>query len=390
MKVLFLTTVLPSHKLHGSEIASQNFIDGLKQTQKCDITVVGYSRKEDGELQHQPEEILVQQQYIETKKSGLYPMFWFALSLLKNIPYSSAKYISNKYIHTLKSLLAKHKYEVVIIDHAQLAWLRKFIKHPCKTVFIAHNIEHEIYQQHLQRSQRAIAKFVYGREATLIERMERDLARAVDVVWTLTQHDADYFSKFKQPAQVEVFNLPATSASFQHQVLDKQFDIGIIGSWTWKPNEEGLHWFLQEIYPHLPQTLSIHIAGRGADWLTDRYSNITYRGFVPDAQRFMAEARAVAIPILSGGGIQIKTLDAIASGSAIVATPMALRGISHPPKTVQIAQHPQEFAKCLEMTVTTSSTGLEAQRAIDDASAWYQDRREQFLAEISAQLESTH
>jgi hypothetical protein len=49
----------------------------------------------------------------------------------------------------------------------------------------------------------------------------------------------------------------------------------------------------------------------------------------------MAQAKVVAIPTLSGGGIQIKTLDAIASGSAIVATPVALRGISDPPATVQ-------------------------------------------------------
>jgi hypothetical protein len=60
----------------------------------------------------------------------------------------------------------------------------------------------------------------------------------------------------------------------------------MVGGWIWKPNADGLHWFFEQVYPHLPATISIQVAGRGADWLRDRYPNVTYWGFVEDARTF--------------------------------------------------------------------------------------------------------
>jgi hypothetical protein len=92
----------------------------------------------------------------------------------------------------------------------------------------------------------------------------------------------------------------------------------------------------------------------------------------------MAQAKVVAIPILSGGGIQIKTLDAIASGSAIVATPVGMRGISYPPKTVQVAQQPEDFANLLVAAIASGSSQL----AFDDSLTWYRARRDKFVADV--------
>jgi hypothetical protein len=92
----------------------------------------------------------------------------------------------------------------------------------------------------------------------------------------------------------------------------------------------------------------------------------------------MAQARVLAIPTLSGGGIEIKTLDAIASGSQIVAMPTAIRGISKPPPTVQIAQNHQQFADLLVQGVNSHSDA----NSFDLVRYWYRLRREKFLAEI--------
>jgi hypothetical protein len=170
-------------------------------------------------------------------------------------------------------------------------------------------------------------------------------------------HDAKYFSSLENVGKVRVFGIPPGLDKLQPIAsVSKQCDIGILGSWSWRANEEGLQWFLQSVYPHLPSSLLIHIAGKGGDWLVEKYPNIHYRGYVPDAQEFMAQARVMAIPILSGSGIQIKTLDAIASGSSIVATPIALRGISDPPSTVKIAENSEDFANLLVSAVNFPAT----------------------------------
>jgi hypothetical protein len=379
MKALFITTILPRKKRMGSEVASQCFIDALRQS-SCDVSVVGYMRKDDL-FETNQQEVLVGKRYIETKRAKFYPILWLILSLLKGLPYSGAKYYSNSYLIKVRKMLDIGKYDILIIDHPQLGWIEHLLKNKDKKrlIVIAHNIEHEIYLDSFKNASSFISRWIYRREACLIKEMEDKLATTAKQVWALTQHDAKYFSNLEGASTVKVFDLPPGLAKLQEKPINKEFDIGIIGSWAWKANEEGLRWFLESVYPHLPAHLSIHVAGKGADWLTEKSPNIHYRGFVPDAQEFMAQAKVVAIPTLSGGGIQIKTLDAIASGSLIVATPVAVRGISNPPKTVQVAEQPEDFAKLIVSAIASPVIP----QAFNEASNWYQARRDKFITDVA-------
>ncbi|RUT05571.1 glycosyl transferase [Dulcicalothrix desertica PCC 7102] len=376
MSILFLTTIIPRQQKMGSEVASQCFIDALKQ-KGHEVTVVGYMRQDDV-FEPNSQEIVISKRYIETKKAKLYPIFWFIISLFKGIPYSAAKYYSSAYVKTIKSLVSSNQYDAIIIEHSQLGWLAPFIKNKDKLIFIAHNIEHEIYHYHFQKSSNLISKLIYKREARLIKRIEDKLVTGVRQVWALTEHDAKYFRGVKGAMGVKVFPLSPGSGKLPDKPINKKFDIGLIGSWLWKPNQEALHWFLQNVYPQLPNNLSIHVAGKGADWLIKEYPNIHYRGIVPNAQEFMAQAKVVAVPTLSGGGIQIKTLDAIASGSLLVATPVAMRGIPQPPLTVKVAKTSEEFTKLLVKATASSHH----QETFHNAKNWYCLRRNKFFNEI--------
>jgi polysaccharide biosynthesis protein PslH len=380
MKVLFLTTILLSKNCNGGEVASQWFIDAIKHLGH-QVTVVGYLRKGDI-FKHNPQEVLVvDERYTETRKSKFHAMLWMGYSFLKNLPYSSAKYYSAAYIDLVKKLLNKEDYDHIIIDHAQIGWIEKFIKDKSKLVTIAHNIEHEIYEDNVKKANNLISKFIYQREANLI-RVQEESFSEIQQVWTLTEHDKKYFSQFDSASRTKTFGIVPNAINLKGADVNKSCDIGLLGSWSWQANIEALEWFIEVVYPHLPTNLSIHIAGKGADWLDGKYPNIIYCGVVPDAQEFMAHSRVVAIPTLSGGGIQIKTLDAITSGSLIVATTVALRGISHPPSTVKIADNPEEFASSLVSALALSST----QKSFDEAKNWYQQRRDKFHNDLANAL----
>ena len=384
--VLFLTTVLPRQQRMGSEVASQCFIDALEAI-GCQVTVVGYMRKDDP-FETRPQERVVGKRYIETKKSKFNTLIWLALSFLMGLPYSAAKYYSSAYRNALWDCLDTASFDFIIIDHPQLAWLHRFTQKAIPTlkyplVAIAHNIEHEIYQSHADSAQTFLTRWIYQREARQIKALEDELATQTDQVWALTGHDASYFNALNSSTHATAFALPpGMTTALPLETPDKVFDVGLIGSWAWKPNEEGLRWFLQAVYPLLSDHLNIQVAGRGVDWLTGQYPNIQYVGFVPNAQRFMAQARVVAIPTLSGGGIQIKTLDAIASGSKVVATPVALRGISDPPSTLEVAKTPSEFATQLTLSVESASKDKNS----SEASTWLTNRQAKFMAEISNAL----
>jgi polysaccharide biosynthesis protein PslH len=382
VKVLFLTTVLPARQLHGSEIASQNIIEAL-QANGCDVTVMGYGRQEDGECRAAPHEIMVADRAVETKRAKFKAIGWYGLSMAKNLPYSAAKYITQTYIQQVKAQLQQHHYDAIVLDHAQLAWLLQYVDRQIPVICIAHNLEHDMYFQHWRNATNRLAKWVYRREASLVQKLENQLAITANQIWTFTEFDADYFRKIAGAGHVQPLRLPSGFVPPERNPgMPKQFDIGIIGSWSWKPNVEGLEWFLQEVYPHLPRHCTIHVAGRGVDWLTGKYPNITYRGFVKSAQAFMDEAKVMAIPTLSGGGIQIKTLDAIASGAMIVATSVAMRGIEQPPTTVAIADTGVAFAQQLVKTIAAVDHPAVMQQTAQIAKDWHHDRARQFVQEV--------
>ena len=391
MQILFLTTILPRQQRMGSEVASQCLIEALRQDGHQVLTV-GYMRQDDP-FALEPTEVLVGQRYIETKRAKWYPLLWICLSFIRHLPYSGVKYYSQTYIDRLKFLLNQSSFDLVIIDHPQLAWLQPLLPVDQKLVMIAHNVEHDIYRHHAATGN-PLMRWIYRREAHLIQQLEDHLATVADQIWALSEQDAKYFAQFGMAKTVTLARL----SPIQLEPQPKLCDIGLIGSWAWKPNEEGLRWFLERVSPYLPG-LSIQVAGRGADWLTEQYPEIQYRGFVPDARVFMAQAKVVAIPTLSGSGIQIKTLDAIASGSRIVATPIALRGLTNLPSTVRVTDQPRQFAEELLSALQTAPVGAvgavssrvtpEPQSSdLDAAMRWCRDRQTRFLSEISENLQS--
>ncbi|MEL6166737.1 MAG: glycosyltransferase family 4 protein, partial [Cyanobacteria bacterium J06628_3] len=267
------------------------------------------------------------------------------------------------------------------IDHAQLGWLLPLVAQKSKVIFIAHNLEHQLYEEQLKSAQKYVSKYIYKREARLIKKMEDNLAASSQQVWTLTSHDSNYF--YAHNLCSKVFHLPSIRTVPPKNSAIKHCDIGIIGSWTWKANKYGLEWFFQTVYPHLPKNISIHVAGSGAGWLMERYPNVKYCGFVPDAQTFMSLARVIAIPSISGGGIQIKTLDAITSGSQIVATTVAMRGILDYPSAIEIADEPECFARSLIQFLALDDVQTERTKLLDNRLTWSVLRRENFYRSVN-------
>jgi len=377
MNALFLTTILPSKKQIGSEVASQWLIEGLRAN-NVEVDVVGYVRPDD---RNPPAsgEIAVQPRYIESRNAKLYPLLWLLQSLASRTAYTAAKYRSAQYRSVVNILTTWFKYDMVIIDHPQMGWVaQSVVNRSGSLVFVAHNIEHEMYWQLAKARRSLVMNALLRRESKLLKRMEYGLASAASEVWTLTAHDAAHFEGAVPAAHVREMPIPASSRARLVSGIVKRLDVALIGSWGWTANREALDWFMKEVCPLVPADLTIQIGGKGGEYASNRYPNVEYVGFVPDAVAFLQSAKVIAIPTLSGGGIQIKTLDAIASGSRVVATACAMRGIGDPPDSVAIASDAESFAAQLTRAARAEWSREQAERAV----AWSDDRGRRFLREM--------
>jgi hypothetical protein len=274
--------------------------------------------------------------------------------------------------------LAASRPDLVVIDHAQMGWLLPFDGAAPPVALLAHNVEHELYGEAGTRGSGAMG-WLNRREARLMKSFESRLAGGVDRVWTLTESDAATLERLGAGA-VRAFPLPPTVAALELE-SEPERDVGILGTWTWDANAIGLRWFLDEVHPLLPPSVSVAIAGTASERFATE-PGIAGLGRVEDAASFLRSSRVVAVPSVAGGGLQIKTLDAIAGGSAVVATPTAMRGIDDPPPSVRVAEDPAAFAAAIEGLLR--SPPRPGDRAT--ARAWVRRRRDLFRSSLDDEL----
>ena len=129
-----------------------------------------------------------------------------------------------------------------------------------------------------------------------------------------------------------------------------------VGALGYRPNIEGLQWFLNEIYPKFRlvyPNARLMIVGRNPDkalqkWCNDRQEVELYAN-VPDIRPFYRKARVVIVPLLSGGGTRIKILEAAVSERPIISTPIGAAGLDFKNnKNIQFFQTSDDFIKSYE------------------------------------------
>jgi glycosyltransferase involved in cell wall biosynthesis len=72
------------------------------------------------------------------------------------------------------------------------------------------------------------------------------------------------------------------------------------------------------------------------------------KGEVADAKKFIADKKILIVPLRSGSGIRVKTLEAMAAKKLVVTTSIGIQGINAVDKKhILLANTPKEFAKAI-------------------------------------------
>ncbi len=376
MPILFLTTVLPAARRSGGEIASQAFVDGLRGLGHT-VVVLAYRRVGDQPLQHD-DDVVVADRRIETGSAGGRPLIWMARALAARRPYSAAKYVTRAYRRSVAEQLEAAVPSLVIIDHAQMGWAASVRARRGGLVYLAHNVEHRVYSD---AEASGLRRLVNMREARLVQRDEAALCQRAAAVWSLTADDAEALARLGGGGSNVQFDLPA--AGDPPAPGPATCDVAMLGSWTWRPNAAGLRWFIDEVSPKLTPGTTVEIGGPFSEQMVGNAPALRARGRVLDAMAFLQSARVVVVPSVAGGGVQVKTLDAIATGRAVVASQTAMRGIADPPPTVRVAADARGFADAVKEALAAAPSAAQAELA----QVWARNRRARFADQLRAALE---
>jgi glycosyltransferase involved in cell wall biosynthesis len=131
-----------------------------------------------------------------------------------------------------------------------------------------------------------------------------------------------------------------------------------IGSFIHPPNIDAAVWLARKIFPSVRARVpaaSLQLIGSNPPSAIHALegSGVTVQGEVHDVMPFLDAAAVVAAPIRLGAGMRVKVLEALASGKAVVATPLALAGLEvRDGEHVLVAETAAEFADALVELLT--------------------------------------
>jgi hypothetical protein len=206
-------------------------------------------------------------------------------------------------------------------------------------------------------------------------------------VLTLSEQDAQVLSAMNPATPARCIGLPLGSTAVP-DVAPVPMRAGFAGSFGHRPNVDGLLWFLAQVWPrvrsHLPEARFV-IAGRNPpDELVSRADpGVEFAGFVPDIFDFYAANAVTVVPLVSGGGVKIKTVEAMLAGSAVVGTRIGLEGTgARPGLQALVEDEPEAFAEALARVLGDAglaaglrAAGLQHAQALFSADAWQQRAR---------------
>jgi glycosyltransferase involved in cell wall biosynthesis len=145
-------------------------------------------------------------------------------------------------------------------------------------------------------------------------------------------------------------------------------------------NVESVIWFLREVASRVGG-LDVKIAGNVDAGVRARAPDLYqayqswFLGRVEDPGAIYARARLALLPTISGHGLSIKTVEALASGLPLIATSHAFRGMGAEAPALQgvtIADQPQNFAEALLEAAAGGAIACEEERRHSAARAFYE------------------
>ncbi len=244
------------------------------------------------------------------------------------------RYISSSYNQKLIEILQRHEFDVIQLETLYLTPYIETIKQYSNAIISmrAHNIESEIWKR-ITDNTSFLPKKVYLRHLTQkLENYELKHLNDYDYLVTVSERDLKEFKKlgYKNGAMSSPIGLPLNK--YNKLENNTVHDIGFIGSMDWKPNVEGVEWFVKEVLPLINNELpdaKLHVAGRNSSSSLTSINkpNVKIHGEVDDAIEFMQDAKLMIVPLFSGSGTRVKILEAMALRKSIVTTSIGLEGI---------------------------------------------------------------
>jgi Glycosyl transferases group 1/Glycosyltransferase Family 4 len=253
-------------------------------------------------------------------------------SLVSALPSKAIFTYSHRFRDVVTRSIHEEKFDLILLNGADLLWLLPKLSGSIPRVLIAHNIEHRLFLSQIKAG--------HFRSRVLLRLLLRDWRRLRDYeiagmrqvknVIFLSRNDAA-FALRKCPS-LKILTVPPL---FDYVPLQRprttmptaSINIGLPANFGWWPNREGLEWFLKNVFPYTDDLTRLHLFGEQSHTAAPNHPRIVKHGFLTSVHDIWSISDFMICPIFSGGGVNVKLAEAVYNSVPVLATSFSARGL---------------------------------------------------------------
>lgn len=216
--------------------------------------------------------------------------------------------------------------------------------------------------------------------------MEADPGGHFDALLTGSDDQTRECRRYVRPGAENVFTIDngVNLGFFTPQPAAQGNVLLFMGALNYRPNVEGVQWFVERVMPRLrastavPNNLRFRIVGHAPTRSVERlarHAGVEVIGPVEDVRMPIREASVVVPPLQTACGIQNKVLEAMASRRAVVCSSAAATGLDvQDGKHLRIADTPEAWERALAALLDASThrqaMAAAARRFVEQQHTW--------------------
>jgi len=254
----------------------------------------------------------------------------------------------------LEKLLKAEKFDLVHIEGLYAMPFLHTVKscYSGPVAYRAHNVEYKIWQTLASKSS-GIKKWYLNSLAKGLFEYEKEMCPKVDAILPITQ--TDEFLIKQLAGDVKYHYYPA-GLHVQNELQNDHAGIqtlGHIGSMEWMPNIAAMEWFFKNVWPMVlikyPEA-QFYLGGKSLSVKDPRFQfpGVINCGEVVNIAEFHSKYRIAIVPVFSGSGLRMKTVEAMGMGKPVISSAIGAEGIPYTAGVdIEIANATEEWLKAI-------------------------------------------
>lgn len=332
MKILMLTPYLPYPLLSGGQIRSYNLLKKLSK--KHEITLFALIKNEN------------EKQYISELEKYCHKVEVFKRSekpfTFKNIfktafssfPFLVIRNQAPTIIDAIKKELLAENYDLV---HAETFYMMPNLpESKIPTILVEQTIEYLGYENYAKKAPQLV-KNILNVDVDKIRKWEKHYWRKADRLIVMSEDDKEFIAKeLGDSSKISVVANGVDTAWFEEKEsqLNEHPTILSVGTFKWLPNREAVDFLVQKVWPTIKKKIKkaeLLIVGNAPTEKVINYGKkdkqINVAGRVKDIRDAFKSSHVLLAPVFSGKGTRYKILEAMACGTPVVASKIAIEGL---------------------------------------------------------------